>query len=80
MFRDRLYVMLTKINHYKTIKKANVYLVLLLVITPELTHSRPPNYYIERLHREFEPAITSGLFRILLIEPTQEELQGLYSV
>ena len=79
MFRDRLYVMLTKIHHYKTIKKANVYLALLLVNLPESTPSRPTNVYIERLQREFEPAITSGLLRIQFIDPTTEELQGLRS-
>jgi hypothetical protein len=78
MFRDRLYVMLTKIHHYKTIKKANVYLALLLVNTPDQTTSRPPNFYLERLQREFEPAITSGLLRIQVILPTTEELEGLY--
>ena len=79
MFRDRLYVMLTKIHHYKTIKKANVYLALLLVSTPEPTTSRPPSFHLDRLQREFEPAITSGLLRIQIVEPTPEELQGLYS-
>jgi hypothetical protein len=78
MFRDRLYVMLTKIHHYKTIKKANVYLALLLVDVPELSTSRMANTYIDRLMREFEPAITSGLLRIHTIVPTAEELQGLY--
>lgn len=78
MFRDRLYVMLTKIHHYKTIKKANVYLALLLVSTPEAT-SRSPSFYVERLQREFEPAITSGLLRIQTIEPTADELPSLYS-
>lgn len=77
MFRDRLYVMLTKIHHYKTIKKANVYLALLLLNTLEST-SRPLSFYVERLQREFEPAITSGLLRIQTIEPTVEELQNLY--
>jgi hypothetical protein len=77
MFRDRLYVMLTKIHHYKTIKKANVYLALLLVNLPESTSSRSPSIYIERLQREFEPAITAGLLRIQVIDPTPDELQGL---
>lgn len=79
MFRDRLYVMLTKIHHYKTIKKANVYLALLLVNVPELTTTRAASTYVERLKREFEPAITAGLLRIHITEPTPEELQNLYS-
>jgi hypothetical protein len=78
MFRDRLYVMLTKIHHYKTIKKANVYLALLLVSASDQATSRPPNFYLDRLQREFEPAITSGLLRIQVILPVAGELEGLY--
>jgi len=78
MYRDRLYVMLAKIYHYKVIKKANVYLALVLVNMPE-TESRPAGTYIDRLQREFGPAITSGLLRIQVIDPTPEELPGLYS-
>ena len=78
MFRDRLYVMLTKIHHYKTIKKANVYLALLLVDVPELSTNRLVNNYADRLMREFEPAITSGLLRVHTLAPTPEELQNLY--
>lgn len=80
MFRDRLYVMLTKIHHYKTIKKANVYLALLLVTVPEFMTSRPASMYVDRILREFEPAITSGLLRIHTIEATPEEAETLYSV
>lgn len=79
MFRDRLYVMLTKIHHYKTIKKANVYLALLLVNVSDPSTSRPLGFYFDRLLREFEPAITSGLLRIQVIEPTPEELLSLRS-
>lgn len=77
MFRDRLYVMLAKIYHYKVIKKANVYLALVLVNMPE-QESRSTGNYIDRLQREFGPAITSGLLRIHVIDPTSEELPGLY--
>lgn len=79
MFRDRLYVMLTKIHHYKTIKKANVYLALLLVTVPEQMTSRPASSYVDRILREFEPAITSGLLRVHTIEATPEEVETLYS-
>ena len=77
MFRDRLYVMLTKLHHYKTIKKANVYLALVLANVPEET-ARPASLYLDRLQREFEPAITSGLLRIHVIEFSSEETAGLY--
>jgi hypothetical protein len=78
MYRDRLYVMLAKIYHYKVIKKANVYLALVLVNMPE-QEFRPTGNYIDRLQREFGPAITSGLLRIHVIDPTPEESPGLYS-
>jgi hypothetical protein len=77
MYRDRLYVMLAKIYHYKVIKKANVYLALVLVNMPE-QESRPTGTYIDRLQREFGPAITSGLLRIQVIDPATEELPDLY--
>lgn len=78
VFRDRLYVMLTKLHHYKTIKKANVYLALLLVNQPEYS-SRPAPAYLDRIQREFGPAIASGLLRIHQTEFSAEELQSLYT-
>lgn len=78
MFRDRLYVMLTKLYHYRTIKKANVYLALLLLDVPEYA-SRPTSLYIDRLQREFGPAIASGLLRIHQTEFSAEELASLYT-
>ena len=76
-FRDRLYVMLNKVNHYKVLKKANVYLQLVLVNLPEPSMVRPASYYLDRLQREFQPAITSGLLRIQVIEPSDDELVAL---
>ncbi len=78
MFRDRLYVMLTKLHHYKTIKKANVYLALLLIEIPELA-SRSPSGYLDRLQREFGPAIASGLLRIHQTEFSAEEQQLVFA-
>jgi hypothetical protein len=78
MFRDRLYVMLTKLHHYKTIKKANVYLALLLLDFPEFS-SRPTSIYLDRLQRDFGPAIASGLLRIHQAEFSAEEREALYS-
>ncbi|MDH0523459.1 hypothetical protein [Achromobacter xylosoxidans] len=78
IFRDRLYVMLTKLHHYKTIKKANVYLALVLANVQE-DASRITGLYLDRLHREFEPAITSGLLRIHVLEFTSEEIAAFYT-
>lgn len=77
MFRDRLYVMLTKLHHYKTIKKANVYLALLVIDIPEFT-ARSPSTSLDRLQREFGPAIASGLLRIHQTEFSAEEQQSLH--
>jgi hypothetical protein len=77
MYRDKLYVMLAKIHHYKVIKKVNVYLVLVLVKIPE-PESRPTGPYVDRLQREFGPAMTSGLLRIRVIDPTPEDLTQLH--
>lgn len=79
MFRDRLYVMLAKLHHYKTIKKANVYLALLLIDLPEQTQ-RPASFYLDRFQREFGPAIASGLLRIHHTEFSPEEKESLYTV
>jgi len=78
MYRDRLYVMLAKLHHYKTLKKANVYLALLLINMPEMS-SRPSRLYIDRLQRDFGPAIASGLLRVHVIDPTPDEVQTLYT-
>lgn len=77
MFRDRLYVMLAKLHHYKVLKTANVYLALLLINLPEMS-SRSNGSYLDRLQRDFGPAIASGLLRIHVIEPSDEEAQALY--
>lgn len=77
MFRDRLYVMLTKINHYKNIKKTNVYLSLVLVNVGDNTY-RSSSSFSDRIRKEFEPAITSGLLRLHEIDPTSDELLGMF--
>lgn len=79
MFRDRLYVMLAKLHHYKVLKKANVYLALLLINIPEMS-SRPNGAYVDRIQRDFGPAIASGLLRIHVVEPTEKEAQALYEI
>ena len=71
LLRDRLYVMLSKVYHYRNIKKSNVYLVLLLTPRPEDEFN--PRL-TERLIREFQPAIANGLLKIEEITFTPEEL------
>ncbi len=70
MLRERLYLMLSKINHYRTIKRVNAYLFLVLIIIPE-DEQTVGNF--EKLQREFEPAITNGLLIIREVEISVEE-------
>lgn len=71
MFRDRLYVMLSKINHYRTAKRVEAHLDLVLMKVPG-EEARTPNSF-NRLLESFEPAIASGLLKINEIEFTVEE-------
>jgi hypothetical protein len=71
MFRDRLYVMLSKINHYRTAKRVEAHLDLVLIRLPS-DEARPPNSF-SRLLQSFEPAIASGLLKIHEVEFTAEE-------
>jgi hypothetical protein len=72
MMRERLYLMLSKINYYRIIKRVNAYLFLVLIVKPDEEQN---GAYIDRLKKEFEPAITNGLLRIREIEITHEEDQ-----
>lgn len=70
MLRERLYLMLSKINHYRTIKQVNAYLFLVLIIRPDEDQAVG---FFERLQKEFEPAITNGLLIIREVEISVEE-------
>lgn len=72
MYRDRLYVMLSKIAHYKNAKNVDAYLELVLMNVPEEDGSRFGGF--NRINDFFEPAIASGLLRISEIEFTEQEI------
>ncbi len=73
MYRDRLYVMLSKIAYYKSTKNVDAYLELVLMdTTDEERASRLGG--IGRIFDFFEPAIASGLLRITEIKFTEQEL------
>lgn len=72
MLRERLYLMLSKINYYRNIKRVNAYLFLVLIVKPE---DEQNEFLLNRLVNEFEPAISNGLLRIREIEITEEENQ-----
>jgi hypothetical protein len=78
MFRERLYVMLSKLNYYRKAKKTNAYLNLILVDRP-IENERKYSNYEAKLIAEFEPAIRMGLLRIEYIQLSEEEMSnGLY--
>jgi len=70
MLRERIYLMLSKINYYRSIKRINAYLFLVLINRPDEEQNETT---LERIQREFEPAITNGLLRIRIVEITEEE-------
>lgn len=67
---ERLYLRLSKINYYRTIKKVNAYLFLVFVIRPG---DEPNDVMIDQIRQEFEPSITNGLLQIRTVEITQQE-------
>lgn len=76
LFRERLYVMLTKLSHYKALKKTNVFMSLVLVIIPG-EGARPS--HISRLFSEFQPAISGGLLRIVEISFSEADVADLFT-
>lgn len=74
-YRDRLYVMLTKLSHYKALKKSNVFLALVVVSVPG---EEATPIQLSRLYAEFQPAISGNLLRIVEISLTEQEAAGLY--
>jgi hypothetical protein len=77
-FRDRLYLMLSKINHYRNAKRVEAHLDLVLLKVPGEEESRvygSPGRVLD----SFDPAIASGLLKIHEIEFTEEEANSLRS-
>ncbi|MFC5461314.1 hypothetical protein [Massilia niabensis] len=74
-FRERLYMMLSKINHYRLAKRADAHLDLLLMMLPG---EEPPRnaFSIDRIFETFEPAIASGLLKIVSIDFSEEEAKS----
>lgn len=72
VFRDRLYVMLSKINHYRNAKRVEAHLDLVLMKVPG-EESRSTAVSADRVLGIFEPAIAAGLLKVVSIEFTEEE-------
>ncbi len=78
VFRERLYVMLSKLYYYRQAKKTNAYLNLILVDRP-IENERAIGNYETRMIGEFEPAIRLGLLKIEYIQLSEVEMaNGLY--
>ncbi|MFM1771938.1 MAG: hypothetical protein RLZZ71_1080 [Bacteroidota bacterium] len=77
LLRERIYLMLSKINYYRNIKRINAYLFLVLIIRPgDEEHNE---LYLEKIKKEFEPAIANGLLRIREVEISIEEYQQIHN-
>lgn len=76
IWRERIYVMLNKIHLYRSIKKSNAYLYLVLVTIPEEVTDRRTRTNSERIEEFFEPAIANGLLRITHLELTSDEAES----
>jgi len=70
-FRDRLYMMLTKLNHYRSAKKTNVFLALVIVSIPG---EEKRDSLLQRILRDFQPAIANGLLRVAEIALSEDEV------
>ena len=75
MFRERLYLMLSKLYHYRVLKKSNVYLTLVLTTLPDY-ELRPIS--VNRILGEFQPAINNGLLKVIEINFTEAEAAELF--
>lgn len=76
MFMDRLYLMLSKIFHYRTIKKNMTYLNIILVEFPD--DNSDDNRQLNRILDLFQPALSNNLLRIGVVKIDQSEMEGLY--
>jgi uncharacterized membrane protein YeaQ/YmgE (transglycosylase-associated protein family) len=72
IYRDRLYVMLSHIHHYRSSKNVNVHLDVLVLKVPG-EEGRVPWGTPNRVFKFFEPAIASGLLQIHEIELSEAE-------
>lgn len=71
LYRDRLYMMLSKINHYRAARRIDAHLELVLTNIPDDEGYRYP---LEKFMEFFSPALASGLMRTVNVEFTKEEI------
>lgn len=73
MLIDKLYVMLSKVLLYRTIKKAPVELILILAKIPQ-EDVRSQINSTDRFIGYFQPAIASGLLRVDIVDISKDEI------
>lgn len=78
-FRDRLYVMLSRVYHYSRIKNVRAKLVV-YVVSVDTEGSIGNNGYKDKLYEWFMPAIRNGLMEIADVHIAEAEMseKGLY--
>ncbi len=76
MITDRLYIMLSKIHHYRQFKKSNCYLNLVLVEIPE--RDRDDTRVFNRIIDLYRPALSSGLLKITTVKLEVADLEKIY--
>lgn len=69
-FRDRLYLTLSKINYYRSVKRIDAHLDLVLV---RVVDDETRTVSFDRMVEHFQPAIASGLLKMHEIELTADE-------
>lgn len=72
MLRERIYMILSKINHYQNVKGVSAHLDLVWMNVPD---EDPRPRAVDRFLQDFEPAIASGLLRISEIDISKEEIE-----
>ena len=75
MFVDRIYVMLSKIFHYRNLKKTNAYLNVIIV---EFPNDPADNKLLNRILTSFQPALSNSILRMSVVRIKAEEMEGLY--
>lgn len=75
-FTDKIYVMLSKIHHYRQFKKINCSLHLIMVEIPE--ESRDNSRFLNRILELYRPALSSGLLKISTIKLEATDTEKIY--
>ncbi|MFD0991027.1 hypothetical protein ACFQ1R_13040 [Mariniflexile jejuense] len=77
MFTDRLYKMLSKIHHYRQLRKTNAILILVIVEIPNEQNERHIRY-LNRIWEDFSPALNTGLLKIKRMRIDEKQADEFY--